>query len=547
MDDWDTTMCNAPEGKIEDVPETLLNEGWMAGLFPGKDPQKRKAWLAVLTEQEFETVSEVASLSQDMWDKISLPLNVKSKIQSAFQRPASFCHPPSDSGTPEITQIDMIIVDVSGSMRARSSLDLAAVADDDPGRLCDTPVNKIQFKTREDVSKILFHTMIDKLFGMELQHAVGLIAFGEHICEKEITQRYERFHDELGRLDANQSRTKLYDAIIHGASVIAKFAQDYVAQKGACAKLPKKRVFILTDGEDNGSIASPWEVAQTLQQQGCMLDSIPLAHSSSVLQTLCTASGGVYFEASSQEQAVQLFEREATLNTTLRVLPHTPPPQIVDCAAFAQLQAKCESIAPVQDLKRAPSKQVHTPVLSKAAVAAAASSSTSMIAGGVHVPKHTQRRILKEFKDLCSGEQVPGCKVFISADNLLAWKATLSELPPPYSGGSWLLTIDFPQDYPFQPPKFRFHTPIYHCNISADGALCLDILKDAWAPALSIAKVFRSIRYLLANPNADDPLDSNKAALFRDDRVRYEVQAAAHTKEHASESYSSLCLKYNLS
>ena len=49
-----------------------------------------------------------------------------------------------------IFQLDCIVIDVSGSMRARSHVD--------------------PLKTREDVSKVLFHTMVDKLVCLELRY-----------------------------------------------------------------------------------------------------------------------------------------------------------------------------------------------------------------------------------------------------------------------------------------------------------------------------------------------------------------------------------------
>ena len=58
----------------------------------------------------------------------------------------------------------------------------------------------------------------------------------------------------------------------------------------------------------------------------------------------------------------------------------------------------------------------------------------------------------------------------------------------PYAGGVFFLSIVFPTDYPFKPPKVSFTTKIYHPNINANGSICLDILRDQWSPALTISK-----------------------------------------------------------
>lgn len=103
----------------------------------------------------------------------------------------------------------------------------------------------------------------------------------------------------------------------------------------------------------------------------------------------------------------------------------------------------------------------------------------------------------------------------------------------PYAGGVFFLNIQFPTDYPFKPPKVQFTTKIYHPNINGNGSICLDILKDAWSPALTVGKVLLSISSLLTDPNPDDPLVPEIASLYRSNRALFEKNAREWTSRFA--------------
>jgi len=52
----------------------------------------------------------------------------------------------------------------------------------------------------------------------------------------------------------------------------------------------------------------------------------------------------------------------------------------------------------------------------------------------------------------------------------------------------------------------KFDTKIWHPNISSQtGAICLDILKNEWTPALTIRTGLISLQALLCAPEPDDP------------------------------------------
>lgn len=102
-----------------------------------------------------------------------------------------------------------------------------------------------------------------------------------------------------------------------------------------------------------------------------------------------------------------------------------------------------------------------------------------------------------------------------------------------YEGGKFTLTIVLPEDYPFSPPHVKFVTPVYHPNVSETGAICLDILKDEWSPALTLHKVLVSLRSLLADPNPDDPLDAGVANQYLRNRDEFDRVAREHTQTHA--------------
>ncbi|KAM9695655.1 ubiquitin-conjugating enzyme E2 D2 isoform 2-T2 [Trichechus inunguis] len=144
-----------------------------------------------------------------------------------------------------------------------------------------------------------------------------------------------------------------------------------------------------------------------------------------------------------------------------------------------------------------------------------------------------RRRGRRELNDLARDPPAQ-CSAGPVGDDMFHWQATImGPNDSPYQGGVFFLTIHFPTDYPFKPPKVAFTTRIYHPNINSNGSICLDILRSQWSPALTISKVLLSICSLLCDPNPDDPLVPEIARIYKTDREKYNRIAREWTQKYA--------------
>uniref|UniRef100_A0A7S4C2K5 E2 ubiquitin-conjugating enzyme n=1 Tax=Chrysotila carterae TaxID=13221 RepID=A0A7S4C2K5_CHRCT len=145
-------------------------------------------------------------------------------------------------------------------------------------------------------------------------------------------------------------------------------------------------------------------------------------------------------------------------------------------------------------------------------------------------------RIKKELKDCIGGADNVVKAQLVDESNLLHWKGEIrGPVGTPYEGGTFAIDIVLPSDYPFVPPKMRFDTRIWHPNISSEsGAICLDILKNEWSPALTIRTALISLQALMSAPEPDDPQDAVVAKQYKEDYKKYCATAKYWTETYAS-------------
>lgn len=146
----------------------------------------------------------------------------------------------------------------------------------------------------------------------------------------------------------------------------------------------------------------------------------------------------------------------------------------------------------------------------------------------------TIQRLKKEL-DMIQKSPPVNCSAGVIDENMFHWKATLiGPSDSPYEGGVFELDIQFPDSYPFKPPKVKFITKIYHPNISSKGLICVDILKNNWSPALTTSKLLLSICSLLTDPNPDDPLEPDIAYEYKYKNQDFVNTAKSWTNIYAS-------------
>jgi len=144
------------------------------------------------------------------------------------------------------------------------------------------------------------------------------------------------------------------------------------------------------------------------------------------------------------------------------------------------------------------------------------------------------RRVNKEITD-CKNDKTSNVQIELVESSPFHLKGSFRGPDgTPYEGGHFDVDIVIPEAYPFQPVKMKFITKVYHPNVSsASGAICLDILKDAWSPVLTLKSTLISLQSLLCSPEPNDPQDAEVAKHYMTSKQSFNDTARYWTHIYA--------------
>ena len=126
------------------------------------------------------------------------------------------------------------------------------------------------------------------------------------------------------------------------------------------------------------------------------------------------------------------------------------------------------------------------------------------------IKKENAKRLIKDIKQLRT-DPIEGIHYIHDETNILRGYSLIIGPPDtPYEGGYYLFLFDFPQNYPFSPPKLTFYTNDglvrMHPNLYKNGKVCLSILNtwsgESWTGCQTISSVLLTIRSIMTT----DPL-----------------------------------------
>jgi ubiquitin-protein ligase len=339
-------------------------------------------------------------------------------------------------------------------------------------------------ESRFDAVQKFLGTFVHSAAANHARALFGLISFsGQIVIRRDLTPLARSFEDALREI-VPTGATQCFGAILRAAEKLVT----------AQPKYPNAvlRIFVISDGVDNRTrppqtAALPNFLIQKQVRVDAMIVSDDIEKG---LPQLAQWTGGVTFKPSSLEQGIALMEQEAFYNLAIRKFGSfrmTPVPKdwLANCPEVQEqyiarevpfMRKREKALVPAEEWLSRPRRSA---------------------------PGPRESRIIEELRHIVA-QRNPNVRVFVTNrfDSLQLYLK--GPVGSPYQGRWWLLSLDFPKQYPATPPLVAFCEPIWHMNIGKEGRLGPWL--DAWYRLNTrVYDLILAIEDLLTHPKYDQP------------------------------------------
>lgn len=118
-------------------------------------------------------------------------------------------------------------------------------------------------------------------------------------------------------------------------------------------------------------------------------------------------------------------------------------------------------------------------------------------------------KLNREFKNCLKLEKF---NIEPKEDDIKIWKVSFEPKTKIYTK-PYNFTITFPENFPFDSPKIKFSTKIFHPNINKEGVLCMGILSE-WNKKYSVSTIFEHLASLFEEPDLTNPTNVQASKLW---------------------------------
>jgi uncharacterized protein YegL len=325
--------------------------------------------------------------------------------------------------------------------------------------------------------KDVFRNLVSRISAYNLPVHLGLVTFSTQSSVKQsLTPVVLNFQYRLDYVYATGS-TAIWDAIVMAMQMLISLKANYPGAK--C------RIILLTDGEDNVSTYTPFEVCSKLYTNDIVLDAIVIGTDSTKdLFKVAKHTGGYAFNPKTRSAMFQIPLLETVIDIKTRPdivkVPITnfrnskpKPADMPNSFDFPQCRPHINQddyFIALRDAHRfltSLSKQT-----SQATSAASTSSGLSTTSGKTTMSGTTLgipglgRHVLNEIRAMIDNQH-EYMDVYVSESNMGFWKVVMQGPPEsPYEGGTFLLYVEIGEQFPRKAPTARFITPMLHPNIT---------------------------------------------------------------------------------